>query len=151
MAVTDTAGTKSATNLTHKLNMHLDQAQERLEDAKQQIEELAEENQETLRAVAQDVRDRIDQHRIRAEEVRRDVADWIEDKRQQTQEAITTWRQKRELKHLERRADRAEEYAVNALTIAMLDADEAELAVIDAIEARLDAEEAATAACADQA
>ena len=142
MAVTDTAGTKSAANLKHKLKMHLDQAQERLEDAKQQIEELAEENQETLRAAAQDVRDRIEQHRMRAEEVRRDVADWIEDKKQLTQEAIATWRQKRELKQLERRAERAEEYAVNALTIAMLDADEAELAVIDAIEARLDVEEA---------
>ena len=86
--------------------------------------------------------DRLEQQRTRAEDLRRELQDWIEDRKEHTQEAIASWKQKREIRHLEKRADRAEEHAVNSVLLAMLDADEAELAVIDAIEARLDAADA---------
>lgn len=142
MAVTDTAGTKSASELKQKLRMHFEEAKQRIEDAKDQIEQLREEDQENLRKAAVEVRDRLEQQRARAEDLRRELQDWIEDKKEHTQEAIASWKQKREIRHLEKRADRAEEHAVNALLLAMLDADEAELAVIDAIEARLDADAA---------
>jgi len=71
---------------------------------------------------------------------------WLSDKKQQSDDQIRTWRQKRELTHLERRADRAEEYTINTVVMAMMDADEAEVAVLDALDARVDADVAAGAA-----
>ncbi|MDX2090735.1 MAG: hypothetical protein SFX73_22950 [Kofleriaceae bacterium] len=140
MAITDTAGTKSAADLKQKLRMHFEEAKQRIEDAEEQIAQLREEDEASLRAAADEVRDRLEQQRNRAEDLRRELQSWLEDKKEHTTEAIASWKQKREIRHLEKRADRAEEHAVNAVLLAMIDADEAELAVIDAIEARLDAD-----------
>jgi hypothetical protein len=55
-------------------------------------------------------------------------------------------RQRHELKKLEARAERAREYALDMVTVAALDFEEAEQAVLDAVAARFDAEVAIAAA-----
>jgi hypothetical protein len=70
---------------------------------------------------------------------------WKEEKVAHTREAIGSWRQKREVKKLQTRAERAEDYASDLVTVAVLDFEEAEQAVLDAIAARFDAEAATSA------
>jgi len=56
------------------------------------------------------------------------------------------WKQKRELHRLDKRAERRENYAADAIFIAAAAIDEANVAFLEALEARLDAEEAHGAA-----
>jgi DNA mismatch repair ATPase MutS len=129
--------------LKEKLQQQLDMARQRLEAAKKEIASVHEEDKESIRKKSEELKQRIATHQERAAQLREQVASWIEIKKQQTDEQVATWRQKRELKHLEKRADRAAEYAVNLVATAMMDADDAEAAVLDALDARLDADLAA--------
>lgn len=128
--------------LKEKLQQRIDEARQRLEDVKSDIANLHHENQEDIRKKRAEIQQRIDAQQERARDVRDQVSGWLREKAEQGEEAITSWRQKRAIKRLESRADRAEEYAVNALVVAMMDADEAEMAMLDALQARLDAEAA---------
>jgi len=136
---------KSASNLKEKLQQHLEEAKERMEQIKQDIATLHEQDKESIRKKSTEIRQRIAAQQQRMQELRGQISAWLSDKKQQTDDQIRTWRQKRELKHLERRADRAEEYAINTVVMAMMDADEAEMAVLDALDARVDADVAGAA------
>ena len=136
---------KSSSQLKAKLQQHLEDARQRLEQAKQDIMELHEKDKESIQKKSAEIQARIRSQQARAQSMRDQVSAWMRDKKQQTDEQVMSWRQKRELKHLERRADRTEEYAVNAVAIAMMDADEAEAAVLDALDARIDSDLAAAA------
>jgi len=133
---------KGTEKLVEKLRGALDQARERLETAKRDIDELRSQDEEHLRAKAGEIQQRIDSQRDRAVQVRDQVATWLSEKKEQGEEAVKSWRQKRQIRRLENRAERAEEYAVNALVVAMIDADDAEMAMLEAIQARLDADAA---------
>lgn len=140
---TATAGeAKGTEKLKEKLRERLDETRQRLEQAKTDIENLRAEDQAAVRAKAAEIRERIDSQKARAQTVRGQMSSWLKEKQEAGESAISSWRQKREIKRLEHRADRAEEYAVNAFVVAMNDADEAEMAVLEALEARLDADAA---------
>jgi chromosome segregation ATPase len=67
----------------------------------------------------------------------------IEEKKTETDGKIAEWKDQRETKKLEKRAQRAEEYAVDQLWFAMVAVEEADYAAIEAIAARIEADEAA--------
>ena len=133
---------KSTSELKQKLQKHLEDAKQRLEQVKQDVANLHEEDKEAIRKKSAEIQQRIKGQQDRAQQLRDQVSSWMRDKKQQTDDQIKSWRQKREIKHLQKRADRAEEYAINAVMMAMWDADEAEVAVLDALDARLDADAA---------
>jgi hemerythrin len=137
--------TSSTSALKEKLQQHIEDAKRRMEQVKQDIANLHEQDKESIRKKTAEIQQRIQAQRQQAEQLRDQITAWMRDKKQQTDEQVTTWRKKRELKHLQRRADRAEEYAINVVVSAMMDADEAEVAVLDALDARLDADTAAAA------
>ena len=53
---------------------------------------------------------------------------------------IEEWKAKREHEKLVARADRAEDYAATAIIIALAAVEEAEIAILEAVAARIDAE-----------
>lgn len=59
-------------------------------------------------------------------------------KKDETAEAVAEWKMKHDHQKLEKRAERAEEYADACTTLAMYYAAEAELAILEAISARQD-------------
>jgi hypothetical protein len=59
-----------------------------------------------------------------------------------TNEEISQWKAKREVRKLNARADRAEDYAADAIDFAAAAVDEADAAILDAVVARLDADAA---------
>ena len=134
----------SSSSLKQKLQEHLAKAQEKLASAKQEIAGLAEQDKQAIRRKAEEIRSRMKSDKEEAERRRKGMSEWLESRKQHTDDQIASWRQKREIKHLQKRADRAEEYAVNIVFTAMVDADEAEAAVLEALEARLDADSAAS-------
>ena len=66
----------------------------------------------------------------------------IDLKKAEAKSTIDDWKAKREAKKLAHRADRAEEYAAATIRVALASLDEAEQAVLEAVGARLDADEA---------
>ncbi|HEY5927245.1 MAG TPA: hypothetical protein VIV11_36410 [Kofleriaceae bacterium] len=143
---TETKDTKEPTEpkgteqLKQKLQQHLEEAKQRFEDARNHLASMGAEDQEQLKNLSAEIQGRIDSQRQRAQDVRDQVSTWIREKKEQGEEAIRSWQQKRSIKKLEHRADRAEEYAINSLVVAMMDADEAEMAMLDAVQARIDAD-----------
>jgi chromosome segregation ATPase len=132
----------SSEDLKQKISRQIDAAKEKLDMLKREIAGMRQEDLATLRQRQSDIRARLDQQKARAEELRAKIASWADEKRQHTIDAIASWRQRQELEKLQRRAARAEDYAVDMVTVAANDFEEAEQAVFEAIAARLEADQA---------
>ncbi len=129
-----------------KLSHEIDAAKGKLDALKRDIAQIHEEDKATLRERQAEIRAHLDEQRARAQELQAKITNWKNEKRQHTAEAIASWKQRRELAKLQRRAERAEDYAIDMVTVAAVDFAEAEAAVYDAIAARFEAEEAASGA-----
>ena len=129
-----------------KLSHEIDTAKSKLEALKRNLAEMHEEDKATLRERQAEIRARLDEQKARAQDLRAKITNWQNEKKQQTAEAVASWKQRRQLDKLQNRAERAEDYAIDMVTVAAADFDEAEDAVYDAIVARVEAEEAAGSA-----
>jgi chromosome segregation ATPase len=137
---------ETAETLKQKLSAQIDAAKERLDAMKRELVGIHEEDMQALAEHQTEIRERLDQQKARAEQCKADIAAWKDEKTAHTQEAIASWKQRRELRKLEARAERAEDYAVDMVTTAAYDFDEAEQAVLDALAARLECSAAAVSA-----
>ena len=79
----------------------------------------------------------------KSEEAHERIKANIEEKKAETEAKIEEWKHGREVKKLERRAQRAEDYAADRAWLAMLSVEEAEYAMLEAIAARIEADEVA--------
>lgn len=129
--------------LKERLQVRVEEARERLEGLKRDLENLRAEDPRAVDRRASELRQRIEAQQTSAEGLREEAASWRHEQEEGGEELVKTWREKHAVRRLERRADRAEENAVNALVNAMIDADVAEMAILEAFQARLDAEAAA--------
>lgn len=137
---------KTTDELKQKLQRHVEVARKKLDEMKQDLASRRQEDQEALRQKREEIHKQVEAHKEQTRQLRADLESWERERVSHTKEAIASWRQKREIKKLQSRADRAEDYAVNAIVIAAMDADEAEEAVLDAVVARIDAETAQASA-----
>jgi len=103
-----------------------------------------EEDMQALQKRRDEIDKRLDEQKQKAEQLQADMDSWKKEKVAHTQEAVSSWRKKRELKKLENRADRAEEYAMDLVITAAYDFEQAEQAVLDALAARYDADTASS-------
>jgi regulator of replication initiation timing len=133
-------------DLKQKISQQIDAARAKLEALKQDLSSVHEEDMAALQEHQKDIRTRIDQQKERAQQRRSDIARWKSEKVAHTQEAIASWKQRREIEKLEARAERAKDYALDMVSAVVYDFEEAEQAVYDAVAARLEAESAASAA-----
>lgn len=129
-----------------KLSQEIEAAKTKLEALKRDLAAIHEEDKATLRERQAEMRAHLDEQRARAQELQAKMTSWKNEKKQHTDEAIAGWKQRREVAKLQRRAERAEDYAIDAVTFAAADFEEAEAAVFDALTARFEAEEAAAGA-----
>jgi TolA-binding protein len=146
LAMPEKEATSTAENLKQKLAQQLDAARSKIEALKKDLISLRNEDIEALREKREEIDKRLDEQKEAARKLQADIANWKEEKVAHTQEAIGSWRQRHELKKLQNRADRAEEYALDLVTVAAFDFEEAEQAVLDAVVARFDADMASSAA-----
>ena len=81
--------------------------------------------------------------KLSVEKARLSVKNWLENKKKETAATIEKWRANHEVERLADRADFAEDFAGAAIEIAAATIEEAEQAVLEAVAARRDAEQAA--------
>ena len=132
--------------LKQKLQSHIDAARAKLDAMKQELSSIHDEDIAALSQHRAEIRARLDEQRSRAQQLQTDIAKWKDEKVAHTQEAVSSWKQQREIRKLEARAASAESYAIDMVTYAALDFEQAEQAVFDALAARLDANAASMSA-----
>jgi hypothetical protein len=128
---------KFCNNLRGQLNAvenHMDQIKQRLSTS-------GKESRAAIEAKTGEVRARLDAQRQKVEQARVDIKNRMEEKKVETIAKVDEWKANREQHKLENRADRGEGYAGSCIIIAADYVAEAELATLEAIEARMLAEE----------
>lgn len=126
----------------NELRDDLTAADNRLQDLKGQVENANQETREAIQAKLDQAKADLDEHKRKAEDRQQRIKSYLDEKVAETQHDIDDWKTKRQIKKLERRADRRESYAADTVIIAMAAIDEANFAVLEALDARLDAEDA---------
>ena len=139
---TDVLARILAEELKQKLGQQLDNAKRKLELLKRDIAELHSENMATLKERRAEIRARLDQQRSHAEQMQSKIADWRSETSGRAVDAITSWEQRREIEKLQAHAKRAEDIALDMVNVATHDFEEAEQAVLEALAARLEADQA---------
>jgi hypothetical protein len=132
----------AADELKQKLSQQIDAAKHKLELLKKDITDLHAEDMAALRERQSDIRERLNQHRSVAESIHGKIASWRSETRTRAVDAITSWEQRREIEKLEAHAKRAEDIALDMVSVAAHDFEEAEQAVLEALAARMEADEA---------
>jgi chromosome segregation ATPase len=127
------------------LRNDLTEADNRLQGLKGQIEKANEETRDAIETKLQQAKSDLEAQKRKAEDRQHEVKSYLEEKRAEAKHDIDDWKKKRELKKLEKRAERRESYAADTLLFAMAAIDEANVAVLEALEARLDADDAEAA------
>lgn len=126
-------------NLRGRLNA----VEEHLDHIKQRLDTSKNESRAAIEAKVGEVKAKLDAQRHKVEEAKADARERIEEKKAETASKIQEWKADRAQHKLEKRADRSEDYAAACILIAADTVVEAELATLEAVEARLLAEELA--------
>ena len=103
----------------------------------------AHESQQAVKALLDSVQKRVDAHRTAVDGAKAKVAAWADEKKSKFDGKVAEWKEQREARLLDARADFAESYAAGAFDLAVAAADGAELALLEASLARLEAKSAA--------
>lgn len=142
MATTQDSKDGKLDALKQKFQGKLDETRKKLDEMKHKVASAREQDRQELGKQRDEIHQRVEEQGKRMQELRDNLKDWQKEAATHTKDTVTSWRQKLEIDKLRRRADRAEDSAVDALYLAMLDVDAAEESVLDAISARIDLETA---------
>lgn len=127
----------------NNLRDHLNAVEERLNRVKGNIQAASNESREALEAKKKKIEAHYEADKHKVEEAKAKAANWVEEKKTETDAKIEEWKINREIHKLEKRADRAEDHATSAIYIAAVAVDEADLSILEAVAARMIADEAA--------
>jgi len=131
-----------------KLRSRLDGAETRFATLKSNVKALPKQGEQALQNNLDQARSKIEANKKKVAQAQANLKGRAEQKLSQTKEAINEWKVKHETTKLNARADRAEEYAADAVGYAIAMMDQAEEAILDAAVARIDADAAQTPATA---
>jgi hypothetical protein len=137
--------TTTAEQLKRRLAERLDAARGKIDELQEDLETIHSEDMEELRQKRDELELRLAEQKEKARALHTDIEKWKAEKVAHTEQAIGSWRRRHEIQKLQRRADRAEEYALDLVSVAAYDFEEAEQAILDAVAARFDAEAAQSA------
>ncbi len=128
------------------LRDRLDVAEGRLETLRTNIRALPAQGEKALREKLDGARRKLHAQKERVDQTRANLKARAQEKVNETKDAVSEWKAKRETRKLGARADRDEAYAADAIDFAVASIDEAELAILDAVVARIDADAAQASA-----
>jgi len=131
-----------------QLRDHLKALEEQVDTLKSNLQKLPKQGEQILQKNLNEARSRIEGQKKKVEQAKAGLKARAEQKIGQAKEAITEWKAKRDVSKLNSRADRAEQYAADAVYIAVAALDEAEEAIFDAVMARMDADNVGSPAAA---
>jgi hypothetical protein len=128
-----------SSELKQKLQKGIEEARQRTDELKRELDAMQADDKEVLRQLRERARERADGYKQNAQELRANADAWRRERASHTSEAIASWKQRRELNKLQKRAERAEDYAADAVAIAIMEIDAAGEAMFEAVDARLEA------------
>jgi predicted RND superfamily exporter protein len=129
-------------NFTKKLHDNLEAVEGRIQSLKSSIQSIPQKTQAEIQSKLHEAKTNLDAKKHEFDEYRVKLKTQFEEKESEVKLNIEEWKESREVKKLEHRADRAEDYAATAISLAIAALDEAEKVTLEAISARLDAEAA---------
>jgi hypothetical protein len=128
--------------LGKKLHAKLDQGIDQLKTTKAHLDALQKETETTIQAKLKAAKEAVEVKMQEAAAAKVKVEELVEEKKAETKEAVAEWKASHDHKKLEKRAERAEKYADACVALALYYSEEAEVAILEAIAARQDADEA---------
>jgi hypothetical protein len=135
------------------MNITVENFTKQLHDGVEKVEDLAKLLKEDIRSATQknqaEIQSKLEAAKLKIEAKKQEFAEYrvklqsqFEEKEAELKSTVEEWKANQEVKKLEHRADRAEDYAATAIFLAMAMMEEAEAATLEAICTRLDAEAA---------
>ena len=128
------------------LRGHLNAIEDRLNRTKESVEKASNDTKEAIEAKKAEIKAKTEADKQKVKDAEAKAKNWIETKVAETEADLEDWKTKRDIHKLEKRAEHAEDYAASAIYIAAAAVDEAEYAILDAVGARMLAEDAAAEA-----
>jgi predicted butyrate kinase (DUF1464 family) len=129
-------------NFTQKLHDNLEAVEERAKSLKESIQSATKKTQAEIQSKIDEAKTKLDAKKQEFDGYRAKLKTQFEEKESELESNIEEWKAGQEVKKLEHRADKAEDYAATTTFLAMAMMEEAEKATLEAIAARLDAEAA---------
>ena len=118
----------------------------RMDSAKASIQAFPDKADKAVQDKVAQARNKVQAQKDRVEKARMQLKAWSEQTKAENEATIREWKAKHEAKKLEARAERYEASAEAAVAIALGTIDEAEVAIFNAVAARIDADACAGAA-----
>lgn len=128
---------------TKQLHDNLEAVEYRLKFLKESIQSAPKKTQAEIQSKLDEAKAKLDTKKQEFDDYRAKIKTQLEEKESEVKLNVEEWKSRREVKKLEHRADKAEDYAATAIFLAMGMMEEAEKATLEAICTRLDAEVAA--------
>ena len=126
-------------NFTKQLHDTLEAVEARVNSIRENIESSPRKTQGEMQLKLNEAKTKLDAKKHEFNAYRAKLKAQLEEKEAEIKSTVEEWKENREIKKLEHRADRAEDYASTATFLAMAMMEEAEKATLEAIAARLDA------------
>lgn len=132
-------------NFTKQLHDRLEAVEVRAKSLKDSIQSAPQKTQTEIQSKLDEVKTQLEGKKQEFDEYRAKLKTQFEEKESEVKSNVEGWKANREVKKLEHRADKAEDYATTAILFAMATMEEAEEATLKAICTRFDATTAAEA------
>ncbi len=130
-------------NFTQQLHDNLEAVEDRAKSLKESIQSAPKKTQAEIQSKLDEAKAKLDAKKQDFDGYRAKLKAQFEEKESEVKSHVEEWKVSREIKKLEHRAGRAEDYAATATFLAMATLEEVEEATLAAIAARRDAEAAA--------
>ena len=127
--------------LGQKLHTQLDRGIDQLKSAKGHLEDFQKETEAAIQRRLKTAKEALEEKKQEAAVAKARLEEFVEDKKAETQDAVAGWKANRDRKKLQKRAERAQKYAEACIAVALFSAEEAEVAILEAVVARKDADD----------
>jgi len=126
-------------NLHAKLDSGIDQ----LKATKAHLEDFQKETEAAIAAKLNAAKETLEAKKQAVVAAKARLTELVEAKKTETKAAVAEWKANHDRKKLEKRAERAEKYADDCIEVANFSATEAQVAILEAVAARKDSDDAA--------
>jgi hypothetical protein len=131
-------------NFTQQLHDNLEAMETRAKSLKESIQSAPKKTQAEIQLKLEETGKTLEAKKQEFADYQAKLKTQFAEKEAEVKSHVEEWKTSREVKKLEHRANKAEDYANTAIFLAMATMEEAEKATLEAIDARLDAKAATT-------
>lgn len=125
--------------LGEKLHAKIDGSIDQLTAAKTHLQNLQKETEASVQAKLNAAKEAVEAKKAQTEDAVKNLEELVDAKKTETIDMVAEWKANHDQKKLEKRAERAEKRADICVELALYAAEEAELAILEAVAARNDA------------